>query len=166
MKLFFIFISYGLHGHLVHFVDRRPLSTRINRMRSIIITFTVMVWSLVLFSCAGEGVSRQGDLLSQSVIDEIIAHGFGTEDNRNIEIEVTGESTILPYEQERGIDQGVCLKIRYEEKISADQWAAGTSSRVVQRAGDEWIVDNALLWVERAWYQHSCPGTYESIVPK
>jgi hypothetical protein len=98
-------------------------------------------------------------------MDEIIASNFGGENSRNILIEVIGESTVLPYEKDLGVDQAVCLKIRYEAKTSSDRWVAGASSRIVQRVENEWIVNNALLSVERAWYQHSCPGNYESIVP-
>lgn len=135
-------------------------------MRTVILSFAVTFWSLLLLSCSGGGTSQQGALLPQGVIDEIISRGFGPETNRNIQIEVIGESTVLPFEQDQGIDQGVCLKIRYEKKISSDQWVPGTSSRIVQRSGTEWVVNNALLEVERAWFQHSCPGTYESIVPQ
>jgi hypothetical protein len=120
----------------------------------------------LLLGCGGGGSAQQETLLPQNVKEEITARYFAPENNRNVQIEVTGESTVLPYEQSQGVDKAVCLKIRYEEKLAQDRWAQGVSSRIVQQKGNDWILNDALLWVERAWSQHSCPGAYESVTPQ
>jgi hypothetical protein len=135
-------------------------------MKTLRVGLPLIVSSLLFLGCAGGGASQPDGLLPQNVQDEIISHYFAPENNRNVQIEVTGESTVLPHEQTRGVDKAVCLKIRYEEKLAPDRWAQGVSSRIVQRQGDDWIVNDALLWVERAWNLHSCPGTYELLTPQ
>ena len=130
------------------------------------ILLTVLFWLLLLTGCTGGGNSQQNALLPESVRDEIISRYYGPENNRDIQIEVMGEGTVLPYEETNGVDKVLCLKIRYEGKIPPDKWVAGISSRIILRTGNDWSVNNALQGVERAWIQHSCPGIYESVVPE
>jgi len=135
-------------------------------MRIILLSIIVLVCSLALPGCTGADASQQNDLLPQAVKDQIIANDFEPENHRNVQLEVTGAATVLPFEKDQGVDKALCLKIQYEKKVAADQWVAGTNSRVIQQKGNDWIVNNALLAVERAWSQHSCLGSYESIVPQ
>jgi hypothetical protein len=135
-------------------------------MRTISFSFTVLLCAILLLGCAGGDATQQQALLPQHAKDEIISRQDSLANKRNIQIEITGEGTVLPFEQDQGVDKQVCLKVRYEEKFPLDRWASGIRSGIVQQIGNDWIVNNALLWVERAWYQHSCPGTYESIVPQ
>jgi hypothetical protein len=135
-------------------------------MKTILLGVTVMIGSLLFSGCGAAGTTAPSDLLPQAVKDQIIAGDFEPENHRNVQLSVTGEATILPYEKDQGIEKAVCLKIRYEKKVAADHWAAGTNSRIVQQKGNEWIVNNALLAVEKAWSQHSCLDIYESVVPQ
>lgn len=134
-------------------------------MKIILLSITALVYACALFGCTA-APSAQNDLLPTAVKEQIIASDFEPENHRNVQIEVTGEATVLPFEKDQGVEKALCLKIQYEKKVAADQWVAGTNSRVIQQKGSEWIVSNALLAVERAWSQHSCLGTYESIVPQ
>jgi len=135
-------------------------------MRMIVVRIMLLVWALLLPACTGASAEQQNDLLPQVVKDEIITREYSAEEYRNVQVEVTGEATILQHEKDQGIEKGLCLHIRYEKKLAADRWVAGVNSRVIQQKGDEWIVNNALLAVERAWSQHSCLGTYELTVPQ
>ncbi len=135
-------------------------------MRIILLSISVLVCALALFGCTAAGAAQQNDLLSQAVKDQIIASDFAPENYRNVQIAVTGEATVLPYEKDLGVDKAFCLNIQFEKKVATDQWVVGTNSRVIQHKGNDWIVNNALLAVERAWSQHSCLGTYASIVPQ
>jgi hypothetical protein len=127
---------------------------------------TALFCFLVLAGCTGGGNSQPNALLPASVRDEIISRYYAPENNRGIEIEITGTGTVLPYEETNGVDKVLCLKIRYEREISPDSWVQGISSRIIFQTGEDWSVNNALQGVERAWIQHSCPGTYESVVPE
>lgn len=134
-------------------------------MRMIVVRIMLLVCSLLLPACTGASAEQQNDLLPQAVKEAIIASEYDAEEHRNVQVEVTGEATILQHEKDQGIEKGLCLHIRYEKKL-ADRWVAGVNSRVIQQKGDEWIVNNALLAVERAWAQHSCVGAYELTVPQ
>ena len=135
-------------------------------MRMILVVITLLLVLATVAACTGTGAAPQNDLLPQPVKDALLANEFSAENHRNVEIEVTGEATVLTYEKELGIEKALCLHIRYEKKLAADQWAAGANSRVIQQKGDEWIINDGLLAVERAWSQHSCLGSYELVVPQ
>lgn len=135
-------------------------------MKIILLTMVVLAYSFVLIGCREAGAAQQNALLPEAIKEQMIASEYEPENHRNVQIEVTGEATVLPFEQEQGVDKALCLKIHYEKKMAADQWVTGTNSRIVQQKGNDWIVNNALLAVERAWSQHSCLGVYEVIVPQ
>ncbi len=135
-------------------------------MKAALLRLTVLFWLLLLAGCTGGGDSQLNALLPESVRDEIVSRYYAPENNRDIEIEVTGAGTVLPYEATNGVDKVLCLKIRYEREISPDRWVQGISSRIILQTGTDWSVNNALQGVERAWIQHSCPARYESIVPE
>jgi len=132
-------------------------------MRTILLRISVLVCAVALAGCTAAGAAQQNELLSQAVKDQIIASDYESENYRNVQITATGEATVLPYEKDRGVDKALCLNIQYEKKVATDQWVAGTNSRVIQQKGTDWIVNDALLAVERAWSQHSCLGTYMKI---
>jgi len=135
-------------------------------MRIILRNLSLLICAVVLLGCTAAGAAQQNDLLSQAVQDQIIASDFEPENYRNVQIVATGEATVLPFEKDQGVDKALCLNIQYEKKIATNQWVAGTNSRVIQHKGSEWIVNNALLAVERAWSQHSCLGNYVSMAPQ
>lgn len=132
-------------------------------MRTILLRISMLVCALALLGCTAASAAQKNDLLSQAVKDQIIASDYEPENYRNVQIVVTGEATVLPFEKDRGVEKALCLNIQYEKKVATDQWVAGTNSRIIQQKGTDWIVNDALLAVERAWSQHSCLGTYLKI---
>jgi hypothetical protein len=114
---------------------------------------------VLLLGCTG-GVSQQEALLPQSMKDKIITR-FNPKSHQNVQFEVTGEGTLLPNDQNRGIDKIICFKVRYEAK-QGDKWVPGVNSEMAQRIGNDWSL-SSFSNVERVWNQHSCPRPFEFV---